>query len=197
MERFLFTSDHHFEHRVAYFGCKRPFSSVNNMNRSMIRAWNSTVTEDDTVILLGDFCYRNRRPAGSYLNELNHGARLIMVKGNHDQWLDEMSPEEKHRHFQLVIEDTCVIERNGFRIGLSHIPTDTFQVPVDLIVCGHLHTGCAGIDYENFMRIPNILNCGVDINHFKPVTLRELAANNERFYGRKCPVPEELFQAFE
>jgi len=194
-----FSSDHHLGHRGGYLSCKRDrdFRSLNHMNRSIIRKWNDTVTENDTVFLLGDFCYRSSRPAGSWLNEMNHGARLIFVRGNHDQWLDEMDSEEKHRHFQLVIEDTCVIERNGYRIGLSHVPTDTFQTPVDLIVCGHIHNNRQGIDYENFMRIPNIVNCSVEINDYRPVSLRELVKNNERYYGRKYDIPEELFQAFE
>lgn len=195
-----FSSDLHLGHRGGYLSCERDrdFRSLNHMNRSIIRAWNETVTDEDTVFLLGDFCYRSSRPASSWLNEMNHGARLVFVKGNHDQWLDVMPPEEKHRHFQLVIEDTCVIERNGFRVGLTHVPTDTFQVPVDLIVCGHIHNNRQGIDYENFMRIPNIVNCSVEINDYRPVSLRELVQNNQCFYNRTYDnIPEELFQAFE
>ena len=196
MECYLFSSDHHLGHR--YLSCQRSFRSLNHMNRSIIQAWNNTVKEEDTVFLLGDFCYRSSRPAGSWLNEMNHGARLIFVRGNHDQWLDEMPPEEKHRHFQLVIEDnTCVIERNGYRIGLSHVPRDTFQTPVDLIVCGHIHNNRQGIEYETFMRIPKIVNCSVELTDYRPVTLRELVAINERFYGRKYDLPEALFRAFE
>ena len=71
-----FSSDLHLGHRGGYLSCKRDqdFRSLNHMNRSIIRKWNDTVTENDTVFLLGDFCYRSSRPAGSWLNEMNHGA---------------------------------------------------------------------------------------------------------------------------
>ena len=68
---------------------------------------------------------------------------------------------------------------------------------MDLIICGHIHNNKQGIEYETFMRIPNIVNCSVEINDYRPVTLRELVNNNERYYGRKYDIPEELFQAFE
>ena len=193
----LFVSDFHFGHRFMLAACRRPFLSLSQMDKTMIRNWRSTVKDSDTVYVLGDFACRNYRPVSSYLNEMDTGARIIYVRGNHDQFLDEMSPEEKQRHFQVIIPDTCVIERYGFKIGLSHAPREQFSVPVDLIVCGHIHNNRAGEDFERFMSIPNILNCGVDVNHFKPVTLRELCANNERFYGRKYSVSEEMFQAFE
>ena len=182
-----------------YEQCGRPFSSLNNMNQTMIRNYKATVDPHDTVILLGDFCYRSHRPATSYLNEMKTGARVFFCRGNHDQWLDELTPEEKREHFYMIIEDRCVLERNGWRIGLSHIPTpkEDFPVPVHVCVCSHIHNNRAGYHYETFMSIPDALNAGVDINGFTPVTLRQLAANNERFYGRKYDIPEELFRAFE
>lgn len=50
-----FSSDHHFGHLNIIQYCKRPFSSVEEMNEEMARRWNSVVNPDDTVYYLGDF----------------------------------------------------------------------------------------------------------------------------------------------
>ena len=192
------TGCQHFGHRFICDACDRPFKSINQMDKTMLRNY-ARVKDTDTLFLLGDFAYRNARPASSYLKQIKKTTcgQMVYVRGNHDQWLDDMSVDEKQHYFLMVIDDRCVIERDGFRVGLCHIPTDQFQVPVDLIVCSHIHNNKSGHDFERFMEIPNILNCGVDISAFAPVTLREMADNNRRFYGRKYDIPEELFRAFE
>ena len=199
----------HFGHRFLREACNRPFSSVNQQDKTLLRNFAETVKDSDTVFLLGDFAYRNARPVSSYLNELKKHthAQLVYIKGNHDRWLDDMVPEEKQHYFLMVIDDRqsgrCVIERNGWRIGLSHVPTepDLFQVPVHASICSHIHNNRGGEDYERFMSINakggNLLNCGVDINGFKPVALRQMIANNEQFYGFKYSIPEAMLQAFE
>lgn len=196
---YFFTADTHFGHRSMLILCGRmqQFRSVSQMDKTMIRNWNQTVASEDTVFICGDFAYRNSRPAASYLKQLN--GTKIFIRGNHDQWLDEMTPDEKRLHFQLILQDNCVADLNGFRIGLVHKPTDAdrFPVPVHLIVCGHIHNNHSGDDHRAFMNAPNMLNCGVDVNGFRPINLRELIANNERFYGRKYTFPEELVHAFE
>ena len=53
------------------------------------------------------------------------------------------------------------------------------------LVHGHLHNNR---DSEGYIyikeKLPQALNCGVDVNNYEPCTLEELVVNNERFYGR-------------
>lgn len=51
-------SDLHFSHANIIKYCKRPFSSVDEMNSTMITNWNNTVKEDDTVFVLGDVFFK-------------------------------------------------------------------------------------------------------------------------------------------
>ena len=37
--------------------------------------------------------------------------------------------------------------------------------------------------YELLQQLPKVLNCGVDVNFFRPVTLAQLIENNALFYG--------------
>ena len=52
-----FTSDLHFNHKriIEYEPTTRPFASVEEMNETLIKNWNSVVQPEDTVYVLGDF----------------------------------------------------------------------------------------------------------------------------------------------
>ena len=54
----FFTSDTHFYHKNIIEYAQRPFSSIENMNKELIKNWNSVVSSEDTVFHLGDigFC---------------------------------------------------------------------------------------------------------------------------------------------
>ena len=60
MEKIFMIADTHFgdENIIKFEG--RPFKSVKEMNQTMIENWNSVVSDEDTVFVLGDFSIDNR-----------------------------------------------------------------------------------------------------------------------------------------
>ncbi len=60
----------------------RPFQSVEEMDEAIIRNWNSTVKEGDTVFVLGDFSAYALPKTADICQRLNGHKYLIM--GNHD-----------------------------------------------------------------------------------------------------------------
>jgi len=76
-----FTADLHLGHDNIRRHCNRPFKTVEEMDETIIRNWNSVVSDRDTVWVLGDFSYRSQ-PADNYLRRLNGHKNLII--GNHD-----------------------------------------------------------------------------------------------------------------
>ena len=67
----------------------RQFSSVQEMNEYMIKQWNDTVNDNDTVFVLGDFFdFHNcdREEAYEILDQLR--GTIILIKGNHDDHLN-------------------------------------------------------------------------------------------------------------
>jgi calcineurin-like phosphoesterase family protein len=79
MTGIFFISDNHFGSPEVIKTFRRPFKDVREMDREMIKRWNSTVSPYDTVFSLGDFTWL---PTLSYLDQLN--GHKVMVRGNHD-----------------------------------------------------------------------------------------------------------------
>ena len=50
------------------------------------------------------------------------------------------------------------------------------------MIHGHLHAH-RGRAYTMLQQLPQVLNCGVDVNFLRPVTLAQLVENNALFYG--------------
>ena len=72
-----FTADTHFGHANAIWMCGRPYKSVDDMNEAMIAAWNSRVTGNDTVYIVGDMFFRCEDPE-SILRRLKGRKRLLL-----------------------------------------------------------------------------------------------------------------------
>lgn len=120
------TADQHFNHGNIIEYENRPFSDVEQMNKFLIEAWNSTVTKDDKVIVLGDFGFGGSDFIRDTLDRLK-GSK-ILIRGNHDQsrsikkWI-ELGFQSVYDY--PVIYDTYYI--------LSHAPLAT------LTECGHFY----------------------------------------------------------
>ena len=73
-------------------------------------------------------------------------------------------------------------------LTLCHYPTMSWKgdrKASGYMIHGHIHNR-TDADYFPFIKAnPNILNAGVDINKFKPVTFGELLKNNQRFKKAK------------
>ncbi|OUN81344.1 hypothetical protein B5G06_10770 [Flavonifractor sp. An52] len=50
----FFTSDLHLGHENCIRLCNRPFSSIEEMDETLIENWNRKITGKDTVYILGD-----------------------------------------------------------------------------------------------------------------------------------------------
>jgi calcineurin-like phosphoesterase family protein len=100
---YFFTADQHYGHANIIRFCGRPFASVEEMDRELIRRHNEVVGPEDIVVHAGDFAYRSSRAPQSYLQELN--GQHILVRGSHDSWLDDRSREI----LELQIEGQFVV----------------------------------------------------------------------------------------
>lgn len=173
----LYISDVHFGHRAAIDFDHRPFADVEEMDRVLIYLWNSRVTKNDQVYILGDFAYRNERPFSWYLRQLKGQKHLIV--GNHDKKL--LKDSEAMSYF-VSVDYQLEVTDNQKHIILSHFPIaewDGFFRDV-YHIHGHIHSRTDGA-FQYMKQFDRALNAGACINNYTPASFNELIRNNQAF----------------
>ena len=132
----FYIADCHFGHKNVIKFDNRPFCSVEEMDQTMIDNWNNAVCKDDTVYILGDFCWNGENRWIEILNQLN--GKKVLIRGNHD--LKTMSQQLRNK-FQ-DIKDYKEVRDNGKRVLLSHYPMPFYRGAYnrDIVhLYGHIH----------------------------------------------------------
>ena len=168
----FYAADTHF--RYDPMAETRPFGSVEEMDEALIVRWNEVVGEEDTVYLVGDVGYNGGHVPCRILERLKGHKHLI--RGNHDTGFEDAPL--LYRYFESVT-DFLEIDDGDQHIFLSHYPI-LFEKRNGYMIHGHLHR--SGQFREILQQMPRMLNAGVDINDFRPVTLEQLIENNRIFY---------------
>lgn len=122
--RVWFTSDTHFNHQKILEYCPlRNYRSIDDMNESILKIWNSNVRPYDEVYHLGDVIFGKDY---SILEKLNGNKHLII--GNHDQFHISTSKNAKNfcKNFVSFYEYNEVII-NGLKIVLMHYPIESWN----------------------------------------------------------------------
>lgn len=134
-------SDPHFRHNRILEFTDRPFSSLEEMEETMIDLWNNEVNSKDTVICLGDWGFK--KEAYSITDRLNGFIRLVM--GNHDYG----DPKYLARYFHSVHGSFTKNE-----ILFSHIPVifDAYH-HWKYMVHGHYHDSSENIKDHRYLNV--------------------------------------------
>ena len=175
-----FTADNHFGHKSIINLCNRPFSSIEEMDELMIDGWNKRVKDNDDIYIVGDLMFRSGKRPEEYLDKL-HGKKHL-VSGNHDiYWFSNLTNPDKY--FVSVNQIEYLVLEDGKRIILCHYPMLEWNHyhKGAYHIFGHIHNRCNQPWFKYVAENDRMLNAGVDINGFVPVTMTELIANNTAF----------------
>lgn len=163
----FFTADLHCGHTNIIKYCGRPFSNVHEMNKTIFDAINNVVKYDDTLYILGDFCFKGKKPLDYRLRI--HCKDVHLILGNHDKRTDYFI-DELHRDmngFSSIQEVKEIIYCNQ-RIFLSHYPHRSWPASHkgSYHLYGHVHSK---FDQEDTLLKRKTLDVGVDntINYGK------------------------------
>jgi calcineurin-like phosphoesterase family protein len=180
-----FTADTHFSHQNIIKYANRPFKNLIEMDETLVRNWNERVKPEDTVIFLGDFCFRNT--AGGKIGEgtmsraEHHKSRLngniVFVRGNHD---NNNSLNTKITALEL--------ELGGHLIYCVHSPVD-FDSQYSINLCGHVH------DHWQIKKWGStyLVNVGVDVWKYMPVSIDEIMRRLTKFMqAERAELKKEL-----
>ena len=113
----FFTSDTHFGHSNIIKYCGRPFSSIEEHDKTLIENWNRTVAKNATVYHLGDMMFKmplERRY--DLFKKLNGHIHFIM--GNHDR--EGQIQLAKDCGLIKSVDQIKVIKVDGQQIVLCH-----------------------------------------------------------------------------
>ena len=145
------------------------FDSVEDMNETMIRNWNSVVKPDDTVYHLGDVFFGNKDKFQSLWSRLMGRKRLIL--GNHDD-------ARFFIKYGLVEKVTVWKELHEYGLLLSHIPLDpsgllrhrhnNYGEAKDMLlnIHGHIHQNPSPTEHHRCVCVEQI--------DYTPINIEEL-----------------------
>ncbi|MCK5605731.1 metallophosphoesterase [Candidatus Pacearchaeota archaeon] len=144
---YYFTADQHFDHINIMKHCNRPFRTVDEMNETIMNAWNLNVKPEDVVVLAGDI---SMLPSADlihrrFLSKLV--GNKVFLRGNHDHWM-----KEKRYIYNKRIEMQIV--------SVCHYPMRTWQNS------NHGSWQLHGHSHGTLQPFHNQLDIGVD-NAFK------------------------------
>ena len=131
-------SDTHFGHENIIKYCNRPFSSAEEMDQTMIKRWNETVSNNDIIIHLGDFALCSRDRLKEIVSKLN--GKKILIMGNHDN-----HSEQFYRDAGFHTVSRFPIVYDNFYI-MSHAPLQLTETTCYFNCYGHVHNDNKFVD---------------------------------------------------
>lgn len=181
-----FTADTHLGHANIVKFCLRPFltsaeeeraredprgkwrvspETVQRHDAAILDAINAVVQSEDTLWILGDFCWGKQKEAEEYRNRI--ASRTVnLVWGNHD-----------HRSIAPVFNKTIeqgMIKPGTHKIWLNHYPMRSWHKSFhgSWHLYGHVHSRLQREDEQTPWMLTK--DVGVDACDYRPVSLQDL-----------------------
>lgn len=175
----FFTSDLHLWHKniMKYCPQYRNFASLPEMHQAMLEKFNSVLSPEDTLYVLGDVGFCKVSLIKEFFDQVTVG-RKILVRGNHDAKANHLS-----RVFDEIYE-YLVLDLEGEKVNMSHFPyappegaenVEAYdlrymekRLPNDgnWLLCGHVH--------EKWKVLDKMINVGVDQWDLTPISQNQV-----------------------
>lgn len=173
------TSDTHFCHNRDFLYAPRGCVSPDEMNKLIVKKWNSLVTEDDEVYHLGDVMLNNDDEGLKLLKQLN--GFIHIIRGNHDS--DQRIAKYIKCHNVVEVRDAAYLHYGKYHFFLSHFPCICSNFDYDkplkartINLCGHTHTQDKWANWEQGV----IYHCELDAHGVAPVALDDVIVDLEK-----------------
>lgn len=156
-------SDLHLGHTNIIRYCNRPFKDTEAMDKALLKAWRETVTGSDTIINLGDFCFKWTKERTESVVKNLPGYKILIL-GNHDRhhsldWWRSVGFDEVYP-YPIIYKQWYI---------LSHEEVFLNEKIPYLNIHGHRH---------NVKLSPKCyINVSVECTNYKPVALDTLLAS--------------------
>ena len=163
MSNIFFISDTHFSHHNIIKYCYRPFSSIKEMDETIIENWNNTVKAGDLVYHLGDFAFVKTADDLEKITKRLNG-NIYLILGNHDRQIIKSSNKFVWKR------DYARIKVGSQKIILSHYAFRVWDCKHhgSYHLYGHSH-GTLPDDEGSYS-----IDVGVDAQNFTPISFEQV-----------------------
>lgn len=168
MSKIWLSSDLHLFHDQDFIWKNRGFNSVKEMNEAIIENFNSKISDEDTVYLLGDMMLNCAAEAGLKLLSQIKGKKYLAY-GNHDT--DSRIQAYKESGVFEDIQMGYRLRNNYATYILTHYPTVVSNYGETDVVNLHGHTHSTE-KFEN--ELYYLYHVGIDAHNNFPVELTEI-----------------------
>lgn len=156
-----FIGDTHFDHGNIINYCDRPFRSVEEMNRALVKKWNALVAPGDTVYFLGDWSFgRGARSPQYWARKLT--GRIVSVRGSHDNGVEGVR-----------FERYKVLHYKGYSFLIIHDPDEKPTDWQGWVIHGHKHNNDLR-DYPFINGERKTINVSVEVIDYQPLKIDKL-----------------------
>ena len=171
-----FTSDTHFGHNRDFIFKPRGFEDIVSHDRKIIDNWNSIVTDEDTVYVLGDVMLKDNENGVRCWNQLKGNKKIIL--GNHDSnpRIEALSSCPNTE----ILGYADMLDYGNHHFFLSHYPSltanydDNKQKKKHVYnVCGHIHASDRFCDMDKGV----IYHVDLDCHNMTPVSIEEVISD--------------------
>ena len=140
------------------------------MNEVLVNNWNSVVSDNDTVYVLGDLFMGKISDMRPIFDRLK--GHIVLVRGNHDT----ENRINFYKENNIEVKDFFVLNYKGVDFVMCHYPMDnqefldmvTNKNPNTVLLYGHVHSMAPqGLNNHCF-------HVGVDTNNLTPVLLDKI-----------------------
>ena len=172
MGKIYLTSDLHFGHDRGFIYEPRGYKSVDEMNKIQIEKFNSIVTDEDDVYILGDLVLGDIDKGIECLKQLK--GKIHVVRGNHDS--DRRIQIYKNLGFDADFNQWAImLKYKKCHFYCSHFPTITPNLEQEAMtqttLCLYGHTHQQTDFYEDR---PFMFHCGVDSLLNFPINIKSV-----------------------
>lgn len=174
MGKIYITSDLHFGHDKDFLYKPRGFNCIEDHDEAIINNWNSCVTDEDDVFVLGDLMLGDNEHGIECINRLN--GKIHIITGNHDTdnrlavYRSLLGKKNIYSVYQLAKR----VKYRKYNFYLSHYPTLIGNYDIDkplrarvINLCGHTHTKDKWQDFDYSL----IYHVELDAHNNHPVLL--------------------------
>lgn len=176
----FFTSDLHLQHQRIIEYCSRPFTDLDEMNKTLCHNWNTKVRENDIVFVLGDFCFGGQKNWLEFIYRLN--GFIYLIKGNHDHSIPKNTSnlDKKFTWIDGFLNIRILDEEfdgGDQRITLCHYPMLSWYLSQKGAwhFFGHIHSGPKSTSEDKDLPIKSSqYDVGVDNNNYEPLSWDEI-----------------------